>query len=638
MIKRLLPVVLVGLCILLIPFTAQSEGIPLQKDVLLGSPIFGPEDLPEEITFTLYDSQTATTPLGYQTFTRGQYTVDFEFSKSDGITSGNVARVSADFTKTLNLKDAEGEAIQPKEIWAGIEVGGAEIGDRTKVSDGTLVQLLLASDASIATYLTLAYTGDSNPIATIYKDLPISSLSSDGSESSLSNYFNAVVTGASEGLIEPNGLSGTNDWFPMTTGNGIYYNYGIQRKVGIGTTTPDASFEVMATAPTMGLSAPGYTDFFSMFGGSVANQNPFFAWSRGPLRFGTATSPAGAGWSEKVRIMSDGKVGIGTTTPAYLLDVAGEVRFGDKIRFGSAENFYDGGNNLIATDDSLYVGNRIGIGTKSPSAGLHIKRAGFPNSFAYFDTTGVDQDAGMRFYENGVFKGHLYHDASANNLELATGAAALYLNTTSGNVGIGKTNPGYKLDVAGGDIALENNQYIRFQSSAGTYLAGMHMSTTDYLYMANNAAGGRIGLVTEGATGIAIGNSAENRKVFVTSLLTANGPVYVNAGTLTTTNPSSLEYKENIEPIDLKPQRLLELKPMSYNWKSNEKEDFGYIAEDVKEVLPELYQDDGMTKGYDVAKLPVYIIELLKEQQVAIDSLKAEVAALKNQMGLEKLN
>ncbi len=319
--KKIFSIILVGLFALVLPLTAQSEGIPLQKDVLLGAPIFGPEDLPEEITFTLYDSQTAATPLGYQTFTRGQYTVDFEFSKSNGITAGNVARVSADFTKTLNLKDAEGEAIQPKEIWAGIEVGGAEIGDRTKVSDGTLVQLLLASDASIATYLTLAYTGDSNPIATIYKDLPISSLSSDGSKSSLSNYFSAVVTGASEGLIAPNGLSGTNDWFPLTTGSGIYYNYGTQRKVGIGTTTPDASFEVMATAPTMGLSALGYTDFFSMFGGSPANQNPFFAWRRGPLRFGTATSPAGAGWSEKVRIMSNGKVGIGTTTPGAVLEV-----------------------------------------------------------------------------------------------------------------------------------------------------------------------------------------------------------------------------------------------------------------------------------------------------------------------------
>jgi len=58
MTKKSLPIILVGLFLLLLPFTAQSEGIPLQKDVLLNSPIFGPNDLPEEIPFTLYGSQT----------------------------------------------------------------------------------------------------------------------------------------------------------------------------------------------------------------------------------------------------------------------------------------------------------------------------------------------------------------------------------------------------------------------------------------------------------------------------------------------------------------------------------------------------------------------------------------------------
>lgn len=154
------PIILFALLLLL---------IPLQKDVLLNSPVLGPEDLPDEITFTLYDSQATTTPLGYQTFLRGQYTVDFEFSKSNGITAGNVARVSADFTNKLNISD-DSESVKIKEIWAGIEVDGFEIGDRTQVADETLVQLLLASDASIATYLTLDYEGDENPIAAIYRD------------------------------------------------------------------------------------------------------------------------------------------------------------------------------------------------------------------------------------------------------------------------------------------------------------------------------------------------------------------------------------------------------------------------------------------------------------------------------------
>ncbi len=92
-------IIIILLCILFLPLTAlaQSEGIPLQKDVFLGTPISGPEDLPEEITFNLYDSQDALIPIGSQTFTRGQYTVDFDFSKSDGLTAGSVARAKANF-------------------------------------------------------------------------------------------------------------------------------------------------------------------------------------------------------------------------------------------------------------------------------------------------------------------------------------------------------------------------------------------------------------------------------------------------------------------------------------------------------------------------------------------------------------
>ena len=98
MTKKTLPIILVGLFTLILPLTtlAQTDGIPLQKDVFLGEPILGPEDLPDEVTFNLYDSETALNPIATQTFPKGEYTVDFEFSKSDGLTSGYVSRIKAD--------------------------------------------------------------------------------------------------------------------------------------------------------------------------------------------------------------------------------------------------------------------------------------------------------------------------------------------------------------------------------------------------------------------------------------------------------------------------------------------------------------------------------------------------------------
>lgn len=370
--KKSFPIIFVVLFIFLIPFTAQSEGIPLQKDMLLDSPILAPEDLPEEITFALFDSKTAIEPLAFQTFTRGQYAVDFEFSKSDGITSGNVARVSADFTNILNLKDSEGESIQPKEIWAALEVGDAEVGERNKLSDETLVQLLLASDASIATYLTLVYQGDDDPITTIYKNLPIFSLVGDGSKSSLNNYFSAVAAGISEDKIigAMDAAAGSNGQIQYSNsgvqaGASQFYYDDVRNRVGIGTTSPNMKLEIVADNDLFALIRSNNGDGSAVIDvkktrGTVAVPTAVVAGdlagmfnfrihdgidtdsvianvkavvetiggvknASGSLIFGTTESSNRA--TERMRINSNGNVGIGTTNPgAYKLAVVGSIR------------------------------------------------------------------------------------------------------------------------------------------------------------------------------------------------------------------------------------------------------------------------------------------------------------------------
>jgi len=119
--------------ILLFPLTtlAQSNGIPIQKDVFLEYPITTTEDLPNQITFNLYDSESALTPIATQTFPKGKYTVDFEFSKSDGTTSGTVARIKANFTNKLEINDDPDTSTKVKEIWVGVEVAGTEVGALT---------------------------------------------------------------------------------------------------------------------------------------------------------------------------------------------------------------------------------------------------------------------------------------------------------------------------------------------------------------------------------------------------------------------------------------------------------------------------------------------------------------------------
>jgi len=97
----------------------------------------------------------------------------------------------------------------------------------------------------------------------------------------------------------------------------------------------------------------------------------------------------------------------------------------------------------------VYVHDKVGLGTTSPAAKLHVKGAGFPGAFAFFDTDEAGQDAGLRFYENGVVKGHVFHQASTNTLNVPGEGYSGLSVTSIGRVGIGTAAPAALLHVNG---------------------------------------------------------------------------------------------------------------------------------------------------------------------------------------------
>jgi hypothetical protein len=224
-------------------------------------------------------------------------------------------------------------------------------------------------------------------------------------------------------------------------------------------------------------------------------------------------------------------------------------------------------------------------------------------------------------------------------------AAANYIaKTQSGNSQLITTNtatsgsPKYLglYDSAVGDSAMIGHYYYPLLGYSlpcvGNITGSVTQSPLVFVQMTSN-----------GATANPFMTALTNGTLLVNSLASTNGPVYVNNGILTTTNPSDERLKTNIADISFGLHEILQLRPVSYNW-GNASADptetsYGFIAQEVQEVIPELvsvydyrepFAEEGVER-FGLNKEGIYagLVAAIQELNTKIEDLTAEVNALK---------
>jgi hypothetical protein len=91
---------------------------------------------------------------------------------------------------------------------------------------------------------------------------------------------------------------------------------------------------------------------------------------------------------------------------------------------------------------------------------------------------------------------------------------------------------------------------------------------------------------------------------------------------------SSIRFKENVEPLGSAVETISKLKGVSYNWIDTGKKDFGFIAEEVGKVLPEIVewsQDPEYANTMDYTRIISFLVEAVKEQQKKIDIMSEKL-------------
>jgi hypothetical protein len=143
-------------------------------------------------------------------------------------------------------------------------------------------------------------------------------------------------------------------------------------------------------------------------------------------------------------------VGIGTTSPAYKLDVTGDINFTGNL-YQSGTLFSGGGSSPWTTLNSniYYTSGSVGIGTTNPLYNLHVTgTSNFTNAIYANGSAGT---SGQVLTTNGPGSAPTWTTVSGGTgssywTQTGSGSNIYY---TLGNVGIGTMNPNYKLDVTG---------------------------------------------------------------------------------------------------------------------------------------------------------------------------------------------
>ena len=313
------------------------------------------------------------------------------------------------------------------------------------------------------------------------------------------------------------------------------------QNVGIGTTTPAYPLSVVKTGIGISQESPDgstkvgfYTTSGAAYIQTHTNHNLNFTTNNG---------------SSQLTLSTAGNFGIGTTTPAFLLDINGRMRL--RTNGATPGTWYNRNDNSVATsfvgqiNDSTFgiydnttfgwkfafnhLNNNLGIGTITPRFPLTFAND-VGDKISLWGGSNASTDPHYGIGIQGALM-QLYTNSSVADIAFGYGNSNTFTEnmrlTGTGNLGVGVSNPTSKVEVVettntnsramyvGINNASASNEGLRVESISGTngtaILAyrngnGTAVLATTLAGTAVNASSGNtaqdVGLKASGATGV----------------------------------------------------------------------------------------------------------------------------------------
>ncbi|MEI6810962.1 MAG: tail fiber domain-containing protein, partial [Candidatus Nomurabacteria bacterium] len=341
-----------------------------------------------------------------------------------------------------------------------------------------------------------------------------------------------------------------------------------------------------------------------------------------------------------VTINSTGNVGIGTTNPSRSLEVAQSsastqppmlirsktqdatsamgIGFVDS---GNANNFSIGvlgdgsGMRLTSASDLIFITNINSTGIQTSGEKMRINSTGNVGIGSSNPSEKLEVNGNMYFSGNASTlygSGDFYIRAATGGvLRLGSNNVNSQVVINNGKVGIGVTNPASPLSVGG----VGNAGYGIYGTGSNT---GVYGESANYAVQGYSAAGvagyfsGAYGLIVTSTTypGVQSAGPAGNYDFY------ANG-AGVDYGTA-----SSIRWKSNITPLTGALANIMKLEGISYdmNQEHGGGRQIGFIGEDIGKYYPEIVNFDASSTdptyyitGMDYSKMTPVLLQGIKE-------------------------
>lgn len=528
--------------------------------------------------------------------------------------------------------------------------------------------------------------------------------------SGVTSAIQAQLNAKQNTITNPVTGTGTTNYIPKFTGASAIGNSQIfdnGTNVGIGTTTPTAKLEVNVGLNSLKISGRDtYVDstedstnaniYVTQTGvgdfGQLAGNLVLQARTQGTVYRDIIFAGGLANGNALMTILGEGNVGIGTSAPNSILEIAAttpvfriqasntasfhgiEFRAGagfdafikqlpstGEFRISSGRSVGWGGYMTFYTDTAermriTSTGN-VGIGTSSPtslwagtfmqiSSDLLIGKLNV-NGYSYLSHNVVYDNSSFKSINggSGVLIG--FSGADGFNIDLASGASSA-----------GSTYPSYSTKfkiTSGGKLLMSKDQVIGINTADGSdngYLAlsgadGDGHSRGAYIYLSGNERGSDPGMAVIGAGNvIGVGSVIAFRtgagvekmriigsgNVLIGSTSDNGYKLQVTGSIYATSNivaNSDLTLKKNLKLIENPIDKLMSLNGYSYQWKSDDSYQYGVIAQEVESVMSyAVSTGTNGIKGVSYNQLTPLLIEGFKLHNSEITQLKERVKYL----------